>query len=191
MQIAEYYDSAALIWDDDSSEAKAARIVTAMVSIQRGGACVMDVGCGSGAMFADLMDGGACEIEGVDISGEMIRLAEKKYGIDPRIHLTRADFLQLEQPGYEVIVSFHAYHHFLQPRDFLKKARELLLPRGRLTAAFPFGRERMNTLSGFLPGGLARQLLPAAEEAELWREYFTIDSICDNDSLYLLSGTAK
>ena len=135
MQIAEYYDSVAPIWDDDYAEAKAARIVTAMVSIHRGGACVMDVGCGSGAMFADLMDGGACEIEGVDISGEMIRLAQKKYGADPRIHLTQADFLQLEQPGYEVIVSFNAYHHFLQPRGFLKKARELLLPRGRLTVA--------------------------------------------------------
>ena len=81
MQIAEYYDSVASIWDDDYAEAKAARIVTAMVSIQRGGACVMDVGCGSGAMFADLMDGGACEIEGVDISGEMIRLA-LKYAFD-------------------------------------------------------------------------------------------------------------
>ena len=112
MQIAEYYDSVASIWDDDYAEAKAARIVTAMVSIQRGGACVMDVGCGSGAMFADLMDGGACEIEGVDVSGEMIRLAQKKYGHDPRIHLTQADFLQLEQPGYAVIVSFNAYHHF-------------------------------------------------------------------------------
>ena len=167
MQIAEYYDSVAPIWDDDYAEAKAARIVTAMVSIHRGGACVMDVGCGSGAMFADLMDGGACEIEGVDISGEMIRLAQKKYGHDPRIHLTQADFLQLEQPGYEVIVSFNAYHHFLQPRDFLKKARELLLP------------------------GLARQLLPAEEEAKLWREFFAIDCICDNDSLFLLSGTAK
>ena len=191
MQIAEYYDSVAPIWDDDYAEAKAARIVTAMVSIHRGGACVMDVGCGSGAMFADLMDGGACEIEGVDISGEMIRLAQKKYGPDPRIHLSQADFLQLEQPGYEVIVSFNSYHHFLQPRDFLKKARELLLPRGRLTVAFPFGRERINTLSSVMPGGLARQLFPAEEEAKLWWEFFTIDCICDNDSLFLISGAAK
>ena len=171
MQIAEYYDSVAPIWDDDYAEAKAARIVAAMVSIHWVGACVMDVGCGSGAMFADLMDGGACEIEGVDISGEMIRLAQKKYGHDPRIHLTQADFLQ--------------------PRDFLKKARELLLPRGRLTVAFPFGRDRMNTLGSIMPGGLARQLLPAEEEAKLWREFFAIDCICDNDSLFLLSGTAK
>ena len=38
MQIAEYYDSVAPIWDDDYAEAKAARIVTAMVSIHRGDA---------------------------------------------------------------------------------------------------------------------------------------------------------
>ena len=88
-------------------------------------------------------------------------------------------------------MSFNAYHHFLQPRDFLKKARELLLPRGRLTVAFPFGRERINTLSSVMPGGLARQLLPAEGEAKLWREFFAIDCICDNDSLFLLSGTTK
>ncbi len=33
MKIAEYYDSVSPIWDDDYAEAKAARIVTAMVSI--------------------------------------------------------------------------------------------------------------------------------------------------------------
>lgn len=137
MQIAEYYDSVASIWDDDYSEAKAARIVTAMASIHRGGACVTDVGCGSGAMFADLMDGGACEIEGIDFSGEMIRLAQKKYGPDPRIHLTQADFLQLEQPGYEVIVSFNAYHHFLQPRDFLKKRESFCCRAGGLPLLSP------------------------------------------------------
>ena len=42
-----------------------------------------------------------------------------------------------------------------------------------------------------MPGGLARQLLPAEEEAKLWREFFAIDCICDNDSLFLLSGTTK
>lgn len=49
----------------------------------------------------------------------------------------------------------------------------------------------MNTLSSVMPDGLARQLLPAEEEAEPWREFFAIDCICDNDSLFLLSGTAR
>ena len=72
MQISEYYDSVASFWDDDFSGAKAARIVASTVSIPRGGACVLDVGCGSGSMFLDLMEAGACEIEGVDISGAAV-----------------------------------------------------------------------------------------------------------------------
>ena len=74
---------------------------------------------------------------------------------------------------------------------FLKKARELLRPHRRLTVAFPFDRERMNTLSSIMPAGLARGLLPAEEEAVFWREGFDIDCICDNDGLYLILGLAK
>jgi hypothetical protein len=49
--------------------------------------------------------------------------------------------------------------------------------------AFPFDRERMNTLSSILPAGLARGILPAEEEAVFWREWFDIDCICDNEGL--------
>jgi SAM-dependent methyltransferase len=101
------------------------------------------------------------------------------------------NFLEHEQPGFDVLMAFNSYHHFLQPRVFLKKARELLRPHGRLTVAFPFDRERMNTLSSILPAGLARGLLPAEEEAVFWRENFDIDCICDNEGLYLISGLAK
>ena len=59
MDIAEYYDSIASFWDEDYSEAKPARVVAATVSIPRGGACVLDVGCGSGSMFLDLLENGA------------------------------------------------------------------------------------------------------------------------------------
>ena len=72
MQISEYFDSVASFWDDDFSEARAARIVASTVSIPRGGACVLDIGCGSGSMFLDLMESGACEIDGVDISPKSI-----------------------------------------------------------------------------------------------------------------------
>ena len=68
MHIAEYFDSVASFWDDDFAEARAARIVASTLLIPRGGACVLDVGCGSGSMFLDLMEAGACEIEGVDLS---------------------------------------------------------------------------------------------------------------------------
>ena len=191
MDIAAYFDSVASFWDDDYSDAKAARIVAATVSIPRGGACVLDIGCGSGSMFLDLLEAGACEIEGVDLSKGMIQAAQEKFSFDPRIHVLQEDYLEHETPGYDVLMAFNSYQHFLQPHLFLQKARELLRPHGRLTVAFPFDRERMNTLSSIMPAGLARGLLPVEEEAVFWRENFDIDCICDNEGLYLISGLAK
>ena len=191
MDIGAYFDSVASFWDDDFSEAKPARIVAATVSIPHGGACVLDIGCGNGSMFLDLLEAGACEIEGVDLSRGMTEVAGEKFGFDPRIHIMQEDFLAHEQPGYDVLMAFNSYQHFLQPRIFLQKAKELLRPKGRLTVAFPYDREHMNTLSAILPAGLARGLLPAEEEAVFWREGFEIDCICDSDGLYLISGLAK
>ena len=191
MEIAEYFDSVAAFWDDDFSEAKPARVVASTISIPRCGACVLDIGCGSGSMFMDLLEAGACEIEGVDISGGMVEAAKEKFCFDPRIHVEKGDFLTHEQTGYDVLMAFNSYQHFLQPRVFLKKSRELLRPGGRLTIAFPFDREHTNTISAILPAGLARGLLSAEEEAVFWREWFDIDCICDNTGLYLLSGVAK
>lgn len=191
MDIAGYYDSVASFWDDDFSEAKPARVVAATISIPHGGACVLDVGCGSGSMFLDLLEAGACEIDGVDLSQNMIAAAREKFGYDPRIHLEEGNYLEHARPGYDVLMAFNSYQHFLHPSSFLKKAKELLRPGGRLTVAFPFDRERVNTLSAILPAGVARGLLPAEEEAAFWREYFDVDCLCDNDNLFLISGLSR
>ena len=191
MDIAEYYDSVASFWDDDYAEAKTSRIIASAISIARGGACVLDIGCGSGSMFMDLLETGACEIEGIDISKNMVEIAEEKFCFDPRIHVTYGDFLKHEQPAYDVLMAFNSYQNFPQPRAFLSRAGQLLGPRGRLTVAFPSGREHVNTLSALLPAGVARGLLPAEEEAVFWRDWFSIDCICDNESLYLISGIKK
>ena len=191
MQIAEYFDSVASFWDDDFTEAKAARIVASTVSIPHGGVCVLDIGCGSGSMFIDLMEAGACEIEGVDISSVMAGMAQEKYCFDPRIHVENADFLDYSKPGFDVLIAFNSYQHFPIPHLFLRKAKELLRPKGRLTVAFPWGRERVNTLSAIMPPGVARGLLSAEEEAAFWMDSFDIDCICDNEGLFLLSGTSK
>ena len=104
MEIAEYFDSVASFWDDDFSEAKPARVVASTISIPRGGACVLDIGCGSGSMFMDLLESGACEIEGLDISGGMVEAEKEKFCFDPRIHVEKRDFLTHEQPGYDVLM---------------------------------------------------------------------------------------
>ena len=60
-----------------------------------------------------------------------------------------------------------------------------------MTVAFPYDRERINILSSIMPAGVARGILSAEEEAAIWWETFDIDCVCDNDGLFLLSGTAR
>ena len=158
MEIAEFYDSVATYWDDDFTESKPARMVAATVSIPCGGACVLDIGCGSGSMFMDLMEAGACEIEGIDISRRMAETAQEKYSLDPRIHVEQIDFLDYTKPGYDVLVAFNSYQHFPIPRLFLKKARKLLRSGGRLTVAFPYNKEKVNILSSIMPPGIASEM---------------------------------
>ena len=191
MNIAEYYDSVASFWDDDFAEAQAAREMLANLSVPRAGARVLDVGCGCGSMFLPLLDCGACEIDGLDISPKMAEIAREKFLFDPRIHVEQEDFLAYEHGGYDLITVFYAYHHFVQPRIFLRQAHKLLRPGGRLSIAFPFDKERMNVLSAALPAGLARGLLSAEEEAVFWRELFRVDCLCDTDNIFLLSGITK
>ena len=119
MDIAEYFDSVASYWDDDFAEARPARIVASAVSIPRCGACVLDIGCGRGSMFLDLLENGACEIDGLDLSQNMVEAARCKFGFDPRIHVAQGDFLLHTQPGYDVLMAFNSYQHFPQPRVFL------------------------------------------------------------------------
>ena len=118
MEIAEYFDSVAAFWDDDFSEAKPARVVASTISIPRGGACVLDIGCGSGSMFMDLLESGACEIVGLDISGGMVEAAKEKFCFAPRIHVEKGDFLTHEQLGYDVLMGVGARIEVWDPDTF-------------------------------------------------------------------------
>lgn len=87
MQRQEYFDSVAEYWDSDFENNIAARSAAALISGVSFGAYVLDAGCGTGEMFPQLLDMGASEIVGVDLSPKMISYAEIKVGYDPRISL--------------------------------------------------------------------------------------------------------
>ena len=189
-KVLEYYDAIAQFWDMEYADMEVARSVAAAVSVPRSGGYALDIGCGSGSMILDLLQYGACEIEGVDISGAMIEMAQEKFYFDPRISFTQSDFMDLDRPGYDLAVAFNVYHHFLCPKAFVEKAHSLLRCGGRLTVAYGFSRKQTNQLSEVMPNGIARLLRPAAEEAAVWSTHFDVDILCDTSEMYLISGRA-
>ncbi len=190
MKTADYFDSVAGFWDDDFADSRPARFLAASLSIPRSGAYVLDVGCGCGTMFPELLECGASEIEGIDISSKMAEIAGIKYAFDPRIHVQHGDFLSLHQGGFDAITAFHSYHLFTDRGAYLKQAHRILREGGRLTVAFAHDHKHFNDIAVSLPEAIWRPLLPAMEEAAYWSDLFRVDCLCETEEIYLISGTA-
>lgn len=191
MTIAEYYDSIAKFWDMDYSDTEVARYIAASVSVSRGGGYALDIGCGSGSMILELLNHGACEIEGIDVSRCMVELAQEKFYFDPRIRIEACDFMDMDRFGFDIAIAFNSYHHFLDPAEFARQAHSLLRENGRLTVAYGFNGKQSNRIIETLPKEFTRKLLPAKNESKFWEPYFTIDVICDTEDMYMISGRSR
>lgn len=188
MTVAEYYNSIAAFWDMDYSDTEVARSIAASVSVAKSGGYALDIGCGSGSMILELLNHGACEIEGIDVSNCMVELAQEKFSFDPRIRIETGDFMNMDRFGYDLAIAFNSYHHFLDPSEFARQAHSLLRENGRLTVAYGFNGRQSNRIIETLPKEFSRKLLPAREESKYWEPYFTIDVICDTEEMYMISG---
>lgn len=89
MEAKDYFDEIAECWDSEYEYHVVARNTTALVS----GAYILDVGCGTGEIFAPLLDAGASEITGVDLSEKMIQFAEGKIGYDAAVMFDAYQFI--------------------------------------------------------------------------------------------------
>jgi SAM-dependent methyltransferase len=75
------------------------------------GACVLDVGCGTGLPTARQLVAAGCDVTGIDISEEMLRLARRDVPEATFLRLDVADVAELGKPdrtpdGYDAIVAF-------------------------------------------------------------------------------------
>ena len=171
MTVGEYYDATLPLWETEGFDN--ARALTAMVAANGNGAYVLDVGCGTGNMFPYLLKAANSEIVGLDVSPAMIRTARERFAAEPRILLREEQFEKLDMAGFDSIVAFNSYHHFLTPERFLRRACRLLAEDGRLTVAYGYGTTHLNNIVKLLPPGIARELGPVSEEVALWSRWFS------------------
>jgi SAM-dependent methyltransferase len=94
----------------------------------------MELGCGSGTVSQQLFSLGATtRIDGIDASPERIqeaesrRLAAKAPG---GFVVGDANTVELEPGAYDLIVSAHSFHHFLELERVMDQVRRALTPRG-------------------------------------------------------------
>lgn len=120
-------------WFDSLARAAASDVLGRLQG--RGGARVVDGGCGSG-VFLSAVAASAAELTGIDVSPEMVALAR---GRVPRARFIVGDVLDVELPGADVIalvgevLSYAAAAPGFSSdrlRAFLRRASEALTPGG-------------------------------------------------------------
>lgn len=90
----------------------------------------LDVGCGSSGRFIDLLIGEGFDVEGLDLSSEMLRLARLRH---PSIVFYHADICAWTAPhGYDFITAWDSIWHvpLSSQRDVLGRLCSALSPRG-------------------------------------------------------------
>lgn len=128
------------LWNSNGlSEAHEYVLPTLKQWLARAGARrVLDIGCGNGALSAELCNEGL-EVVGTEISQSGIALARKLY---PRIpfFLTGVESpLPQELAGrFDAVISVEVIEHLLLPRSLFQRAKEALRPGGTLIVTTPF-----------------------------------------------------
>jgi ubiquinone/menaquinone biosynthesis C-methylase UbiE len=93
---------------------------------------VLDVGCGSGPLFASLRDRGA-HVTGFDSSAGMLELARKRLGPDAALHLADlGDPMPFPDGAFDDVVASLVLHYLEDWTVALAELRRVLKPGGRL-----------------------------------------------------------
>lgn len=188
MDIKTYFDERAAHWDEGGQPIDEVRRTIAFLSDIRPAMHVLDVACGTGAMFAALKEQNPAHITAIDLSEKMSEIAQRKVQGDPLFDVRCQDLFEMTQEIFDRVIIYNAYPHFMEKEKLVGKVAELLKPGGRFVVAHGACREKINGCHKNVPKEITSGLLSVKEEIHGWETYFHIDMQIDTEQFYLFSG---
>lgn len=102
---------------------------------------ILDVGCGTGTLLADLARAGATSLAGVDLAPNILEVAREKLaaaGAQADLRATDAEEpLPWPSAHFDTATLTGALHHFYRPHDVLADIYRVLRSRGHLLVVDP------------------------------------------------------
>lgn len=110
---------------------------------------VMDYGCGTGTASCEISSL-VKEIQGIDISSEMIRIAKEKAVVSKieNVIFEKADLFEdkFQDVSFDVILAFNMLHTVPNPQDIVHRINDLLKPDGLFISITPCLGQKMSFL---------------------------------------------
>ena len=120
---------------------------------------ILDVGCGTGKLLADLARSGATSLAGVDLAPKILEVARANLSAAAAETDLRASDAEEPLPwpseSFDIATLTAALHHFYRPNDLLAEIYRVIRPGGRLLVVDPCFftplRQLFNFYLRFLP----------------------------------------
>ena len=186
--VKEYFNARADQWDQmchHDPEKLSALVTLAGVCP---GQQILDIACGTGALFNILLSKQPARLVGVDVSDRMISIAREKYPL-PCVELFAMDILDFTETGFDTAFIYSAYPHFADKASLARAVWKALRPGGRFMVAHSESRATIDQRHHSPQvQRISTHLQPALQEADVWRDLFQVDILADTPDLYVISG---
>ena len=188
--VIEFFDRCAPSWDAGLIRSdRKINIILDNAGV-REGSRVLDVACGTGVLIPDYIRRGA-DVTGIDISPEMIKLAERKYaGTGVRFICGDIETADVGQ-GFDAIVVYNAFPHFPDPERLIFRLSGLLAEGGILTVAHGMSREKIDAHHHGSASKVSIGLMPAEQLAEIFGRHLDVTAVISDEDMYQVAGMRK
>ena len=153
---------------------------------------VLDVACGTGVMFPYYLERNVASVTGIDISPEMAKIAQEKFGGESRVQVICGDVEEVSfDRKFDRIVVYNAFPHFPKPKRLIKILAGLLKEDGRLTIAHGASRETIDNHHSGSASKVSNGLMTADSLKKIFDPHFDVEIVISNRRMYQVSGVKR
>lgn len=186
--VIEFFDRCAPDWDAELIRNDSVIDVILDNAGVHEGVRVLDVACGTGVLVPDYLSRGAASVTGIDISGEMIKIARSKFDSD-RVHFICGDAEEAELPApFDCVVVYNAFPHFPDPQRLIERLSGLLAPGGTLTVAHGMSRRAIDGHHSGPASKVSVGLMSVDELAGIFAKNLRVTVKISDDRMYQVAG---
>jgi 2-polyprenyl-3-methyl-5-hydroxy-6-metoxy-1,4-benzoquinol methylase len=99
---------------------------------------VCEIGCGTGALLAELHRRGVKQLRGIELRSDVAQLARARGFIDEvYVGDVESDRLELEDDAFDLVVASHVLEHLVDPWRTVTRVAKWIRPGGRFIGAVP------------------------------------------------------